>query len=217
MRVDELGHDAGVQTRVLRSLELILVDVAVVVANGGRGVALGAQLGQWDHLRAHVEQSLLVGLLDEVSRANSEEAALVERREVGLELLDGKVGEDGVKASLEVGALDVLGLNVGPGVLVHDVDEVDAGHLVHFDGEQLVLLRLRGSLGLGQLMIDFHNKLSGASGKSCLEVVRLEELSDGLGCALGAEQLASLAKVGKELVRSLVLSNLGSLLKEHAR
>lgn len=215
--VDELGDDAGVQARVLSSLELILVDIAVVVANSGGSVALGAELRQSDHLRTHVNQGLLVSLLDEISRASTKEATLVEWREVKLELLDGKVGKDSIEAPLEVGALDLLGLNIGPGMLVHDVDKMDAGHLVHFNCEQLVLLDLGGSLGIVQLFIDFHDKLSSASSKSCLKVVRFEEFSDSLGTALGAEELVCLAKVCEELVRGLVLVDLSGLLEEHAR
>ena len=60
MRVDELGDEAGVETRLLRGLKLVLVYVSVVVANRRWPVGVWADLSKGHHLGSKVDESLLV-------------------------------------------------------------------------------------------------------------------------------------------------------------
>lgn len=217
VRVDELGNTVPVQARVLSSLKLILVNVTIVVADCRGHESFGHELREGDHLRAHVNQSLLVGVLDELGGAGAKESSLVERTQVELELLEAEVSELGHHDLLEVGTAQVLRVDILAGAFVNDVDQVSASHFIDLNREKFILFFFLWCLGFAQSLEDVEDEGSGASGKRSLDVVRVEELGHVLRTTLAAEELPSFAKVGKEFMRLLALSDLGGLFEKHAR
>ena len=125
----------SVEARVLGSLVLVLVDVAVGISDRGGGTAIGHELSKSDHVWSQVNQCLLVSLLENIARAWTEVATLVQQSQVSRELLKGEVGQDAIESRLQVLVLDVLLLNVGATSGIHDVDQMIPGHAVDIQSE----------------------------------------------------------------------------------
>ena len=137
------GVEAGVNSRVV----LLLVDVSILVTDG-RGNIAWDELGQVNNLWTQVSKSLSVGLLKKVTRALGEETSLIEQVRVLSDEVQSEVGEHSHVEVASVGILHILGLDSCTSSLVHDVDQVEASHSIHINGEDLVLLGLAGSLAL---------------------------------------------------------------------
>ena len=63
VRLEEVGNDSVVQSRVSGRFELHLVDIAIGVADraGDEFSALGETLDEGEHLRPHLAEQLAVG------------------------------------------------------------------------------------------------------------------------------------------------------------
>ena len=62
---DKIWDKASVESRLLRRLELVLVYVTVVVTNSRRPVGIRGDLSKGYHLRAKIDESLLVSFLNQ--------------------------------------------------------------------------------------------------------------------------------------------------------
>ena len=75
MGVVQIRNLASVESRVASRVELLLIDVTILVANGRCDIARD-KLGQVDDLWTQIGQSLSVRLLKKLTRASTEEARL---------------------------------------------------------------------------------------------------------------------------------------------
>ena len=136
----ELRDRSSVQARVLRSLELVLVDVAVEIADGGGNGSFRNQLANGDHLGTQVNKCLGISSLEKIARPSTEESCFVEGNRVQEELLEAKVGQERHECLGDVCVLEVTLRDLCLGCLIHNVDQVQLCHSVHFNGKQFILL-----------------------------------------------------------------------------
>ena len=86
----EIWHDCLVHTTVLGSLELLLINVAVGIADGGRHESrtLWEDFDEGDHLWAHQAEHVLVAISKQTSGALTEEASFVQGLRAKQKLLE---------------------------------------------------------------------------------------------------------------------------------
>lgn len=132
-------------------------------------------------------------------------------------MLKSKVGENGQKYLGDVRVTNLPCFQLKYRSLIHDVNQVQFGHLVHFKREQFVLLRLAWLLRLRKHVVSLLDVVGRACGESSLDVGRVKELLHCLCTAWSGKKLLHVSKVLEELVGSLARFDFLSLLEKHAR